>query len=197
MEVHPISTRYKDRTRTLPRIVQSIVDVFLNNEGHFLVFFSSYSYMREAYEELKEHSLEAEYLMQEANMSEEEREAFLQCFQPHSEKRVIGLAVLGGIFSEGIDLKGDRLNGVVVIGVGLPQPGLEQEMMKEYYEENGKNGFDYTYVYPGLNKVFQSGGRLIRSDEDTGVLRLIDDRYLTPKYKRLLPDEWTPFTVIK
>ncbi|WP_254871009.1 helicase C-terminal domain-containing protein [Bacillus sp. Marseille-Q1617] len=197
VEVHPISTRYKDRTRTLPRIVQSIVDVFLNNEGHFLVFFSSYSYMREAYEELKEHSLEAEYLMQEANMSEEEREAFLQCFQPHSEKRVIGLAVLGGIFSEGIDLKGDRLNGVVVIGVGLPQPGLEQEMMKEYYEENGKNGFDYTYVYPGLNKVFQSGGRLIRSDEDTGVLRLIDDRYLTPKYKRLLPDEWTPFTVIK
>ena len=186
-----------DRTRTLPRIVQSIADAFSNNPGHFLVFFSSYAYMREAYEELKEHSLEADYLMQEANMREEEREAFLQCFQADAKRRVIGLAVLGGIFSEGIDLKGDRLNGVVIVGVGLPQPGLEQDMMKEFYEENGKNGFDYAYVYPGLNKVFQSGGRLIRSEGDTGVLRLIDDRYLTPKYRALLPEEWMPYKIIR
>ncbi|MGR3762614.1 helicase C-terminal domain-containing protein [Rossellomorea sp. NS-SX7] len=197
VEVQPISTRFKDRARTLPRIVQSIADAFTNNPGHFLVFFSSYAYMREAYDELMEHSLEADYLIQEANMKEEEREAFLQCFQADAERRVLGLAVLGGIFSEGIDLKGDRLNGVVIVGVGLPQPGLEQEMMKEFYEENGKNGFDYAYVYPGLNKVFQSGGRLIRSEGDTGVLRLIDDRYLTQKYRALLPDEWTPFNVIK
>ncbi|QTC41120.1 ATP-dependent DNA helicase [Bacillus sp. V3] len=197
VEIDPISTRYRDRERTLPRIVQSIADCILYNKGNFLVFFSSYAYMREVYEELKKLSLHAEIRIQESNMSEEEREAFLQCFQSDREKRVIGLGVLGGIFSEGIDLKGDRLNGVVVVGVGLPQPGLEQDMMKEFYEEDGKNGFDYTYVYPGLNKVFQSGGRLIRSEKDKGVLRLIDDRYLTPKYKALLPEEWTPFEVIK
>ncbi|OIU70281.1 ATP-dependent DNA helicase [Rossellomorea aquimaris] len=197
VEIDPISTRYRDRERTLPRIVQSIADCILHNKGNFLVFFSSYAYMREVYEELKELSLHAEIRIQESNMSEEEREEFLQCYQADREKRVIGLGVLGGIFSEGIDLKGDRLNGVIVVGVGLPQPGLEQDMMKEFYEEEGKNGFDYTYIYPGLNKVFQSGGRLIRSEKDHGVLRLIDDRYLTPKYKALLPDEWTPFEVIK
>jgi DNA excision repair protein ERCC-2 len=197
VEIHPISTRYRDRDRTLPKIVKSIADCILHNKGNFLVFFSSYAYMREAYEELKKFSLQAEILIQESNMSEEEREAFLKCFQADREERVIGLGVLGGIFSEGIDLKGDRLNGVIVVGVGLPQPGLEQDMMKEFYEEDGRNGFDYTYVYPGLNKVFQSGGRLIRSEKDHGVLRLIDDRYLTPKYRTLLPDEWIPFEVIK
>jgi DNA excision repair protein ERCC-2 len=197
VEIDPVSTRYRDRERTLPRIVQSIADAYLKNSGNFLVFFSSYSYMREAYEELKQCSLEAEFLLQEADMSEEEREAFLECFQPDTGRRVIGMAVLGGIFSEGIDLKGDRLNGVIIVGVGLPQIGLEQDIMKEFYSEQGKDGFDYAYVYPGLNKVFQSGGRLIRSEEDSGVLRLIDDRYLTPKYKALLPDEWTPFEIIK
>ncbi|XXM74386.1 ATP-dependent DNA helicase [Lysinibacillus sphaericus] len=197
VEIDPISTRYRDRERTLPGIVQSIADCIRHNKGNFLVFFSSYAYMREVYEELKELSLYAEIHVQESNMSEGEREEFLQCFQTDREKRVIGLAVLGGIFSEGIDLKGDRLNGVIVVGAGLPQPGLEQDMMKEFYEEDGKNGFDYTYVYPGLNKVFQSGGRLIRSEKDQGVLRLIDDRYLTPKYKALLPDEWIPYEIIK
>jgi DNA excision repair protein ERCC-2 len=197
VEIDPISTRYRDRERTLPKIVQSIADCILHNKGNFLVFFSSYVYMREVYEELKELSLHAEILIQESNMSEEEREEFLQCFQADREKRVLGLGVLGGIFSEGIDLKGDRLNGVIVVGVGLPQPGLEQDMMKEFYGEDGKNGFDYAYVYPGLNKVFQSGGRLIRSEKDHGVLRLIDDRYLTPKYKALLPEEWIPYEIIK
>ncbi|MEG9297549.1 ATP-dependent DNA helicase [Mangrovibacillus sp. Mu-81] len=197
VEIDPISTRYRDRERTLPRIVQSIEDAFLKNKGHFLVFFSSYSYMREAYEELKKHSLEAEFLMQEPDMDEREREAFLECFQPDEERRIIGLAVLGGIFSEGIDLKGDRLNGVIIVGVGLPQIGLEQDIMKEFYSEQGKDGFDYAYVYPGLNKVFQSGGRLIRSEEDSGVLRLIDDRYVSRKYNAMLPDEWTPFEIIR
>jgi DNA excision repair protein ERCC-2 len=197
VEIDPVSTRYRDRERTLPQIVQSIADTYLKNRGHFLVFFSSYSYMREVYEELKQYSLEAEFLMQETDMSEEEREAFLERFQPGTQRRVIGLAVLGGIFSEGIDLKGDRLNGVIIVGVGLPQIQLEQDIMKEFYSEQGKDGFDNAYVYPGLNKVFQSGGRLIRSEEDSGVLRLIDDRYLTPKYKALLPDEWIPFEIIQ
>ncbi|MCA1056087.1 ATP-dependent DNA helicase [Rossellomorea aquimaris] len=197
VEIDPISTRYRDRERTLARIVQSIVDAFKNNRGHFLVFFSSYAYLREVHEELLGHSLDAEFVVQETDMKEREREEFLESFQAEKKQRVIGLAVLGGIFSEGIDLKGDRLNGVIIVGVGLPQPGLEQEMMKEFYQGQGKNGFDYAYVYPGLNKVFQSGGRLIRSEKDRGVLRLIDDRYLKTPYRSLLPEEWTPFEVIR
>jgi Rad3-related DNA helicase len=97
---------------------------------------------------------------------------------------------MGGIFSEGIDLVGDRLTGVIIVGVGLPQVCLERNIIKDYFDTAGKNGFDYAYVYPGMNKVLQAGGRLIRSEQDRGSLLLIDDRYLQPHYRRLLPPEW-------
>ncbi|WP_328585755.1 ATP-dependent DNA helicase [Rossellomorea aquimaris] len=188
--VLPISTRFKDRDRTLPMIVDSIEAAIKKYGGNFLVFFSSYSYMREAFERIDSSSIDATFLIQEQGMREDEREAFLSQFHGNREKPVIGFAVLGGIFSEGIDLKGDRLTGVIIVGVGLPQPSNEQELIKEYFNAQGMNGFDYAYVYPGLNKVFQSGGRLIRSEEDRGVLLLIDDRYLTPKYQGLMLEEW-------
>lgn len=109
---------------------------------------------------------------------------------------MIGLAVLGGVFSEGVDLKGDRLNGVVVIGVGLPQLCYERNLIKEHFNQNEKNGYDYAYVYPGMNKVLQAGGRLIRSEEDHGTIVLVDDRFLRRQYQDLLPQEWRSFTVI-
>ncbi len=193
--IHPISTRFKDRKRTLPSITCSIEETFNQYKGNYLVFFSSYAYMQEAFEEMNEKSLDAVLLIQEPNMDEDAREGFLQEFRSDRERPVIGFAVLGGIFSEGIDLKGDRLEGVMVIGVGLPQLSKEQEIIKDYFNEIGKNGYDYAYVYPGLNKVFQSGGRLIRSEEDRGVLKLIDDRYLSPKYQSLLLDEWKDFRI--
>ncbi|MGG3916397.1 helicase C-terminal domain-containing protein [Rossellomorea vietnamensis] len=194
--IHPISTRFRDRERTLPIITRSIEETFKGYKGNYLVFFSSYSYMKEAYDRMNIESLDAVVLIQEPNMSEREREEFLGEFRSDREHPVIGLAVLGGIFSEGIDLKGDRLKGVIVVGVGLPQPSVEQEIIKDYFNGMGMNGYDYAYVYPGLNKVFQSGGRLIRSEEDRGVLRLIDDRYLTPKYQDLLLDEWKEYRII-
>ncbi|KPL60723.1 ATP-dependent helicase [Rossellomorea vietnamensis] len=194
--IHPISTRFRERERTLPIITRSIEETFNGYKGNYLVFFSSYSYMQEAYDRMNKESLDASVIIQEPNMSEREREEFLQEFRSDREHPVIGLAVLGGIFSEGIDLKGDRLKGVIVVGVGLPQPSVEQEIIKDYFNGMGMNGYDYAYVYPGLNKVFQSGGRLIRSEDDRGVLKLIDDRYLTPKYRALLLEEWKEYRII-
>jgi DNA excision repair protein ERCC-2 len=129
-------------------------------------------------------------VLQHVRMTEEERDRFLSSFQTGGSEALAGFAVLGGVFSEGIDLVGDRLHGVVVVGVGLPQIGPERETLKRYYDEAGKNGFDYAYVYPGMNKVLQAAGRLIRSEQDRGVLVLVDDRYLQNRYRRLLPDEW-------
>ncbi|BCB02289.1 ATP-dependent DNA helicase [Bacillus sp. KH172YL63] len=191
--IHPISTRFKDRERTLPKIISSIEETFRRHTGNYLVFFSSYAYMKEAYGRMD--MTDAVLMMQEPNMTESEREKFLEEFRSGRECPVIGFAVLGGIFSEGIDLKGDRLEGVIIIGVGLPQPDMEQEIIKDHFNERGHNGYDYAYVYPGLNKVFQSGGRLIRSEEDRGVLKLIDDRYLSPKYQSLLLEEWMNFNI--
>ncbi|KIY21024.1 hypothetical protein UB32_16010 [Mesobacillus subterraneus] len=128
-------------------------------------------------------------------MDEEERAAFLESFTADNKRSLVGFAVLGGVFSEGIDLKGDRLNGVVVVGVGLPQIGFERDLIKKHFAGIGKNGYDYAYVFPGMNKVLQAGGRLIRSEKDTGRIVLIDDRYLLPKYQALLPNNWKNFTL--
>ena len=122
--------------------------------------------------------------------------AFLEQFKPNQTETLIGFAVLGGVFSEGVDLKGDRLNGVVVIGVGLPQLCYERNLIKDHFNMKDKNGYDYAYVYPGMNKVLQAGGRLIRSEEDYGTIVLVDDRFLQRQYQTLLPHEWRNFIVI-
>jgi DNA excision repair protein ERCC-2 len=190
-QIEPLSTRYKDRERTKDRIVQLLLSLLKNRHGNFLIFFPSYQYMMMIYDSFLAENPGVEILLQGQGMSEEEREAFLVAFQPKSsDETLVGFAVLGGIFSEGIDLKGDRLNGVVVVGVGLPQIGLERDLIKDYFQRIGKNGYDYAYVYPGMNKVLQAGGRLIRSEQDKGLIVLIDDRFLQNKYQQLLPSEW-------
>ncbi|MNZ63638.1 ATP-dependent DNA helicase DinG [compost metagenome] len=139
---------------------------------------------------------DARVLLQRGNLSEEERDGFLSAFDANNRRTLIGFAVMGGIFSEGVDLIGDRLTGVVVVGVGLPQIGLERNIIRDYFNEAGKDGFDYAYVYPGMNKVLQAGGRLIRSETDRGVIVLVDDRYLQPHYAGLLPPEWRERMVV-
>jgi Rad3-related DNA helicase len=129
-------------------------------------------------------------------MSEEERDAFLGAFREDAELPTTGFAVMGGVFSEGIDLTGDRLTGVVIVGVGLPQLGLERDLIKRYFDETGKSGFDYAYKFPGMNKVLQAGGRLIRTETDRGTLVLVDDRFLQPGYRVMLPDEWKPVQLV-
>ncbi|NBD25297.1 hypothetical protein GT019_15545 [Paenibacillus sp. T1] len=200
--ISPMSTRYQDRERTKEPIVSLLGRITAERAGNYLLFFPSYAYMEDAYGRFMALRPEAEdgkgtkVILQAARMTEEEREGFLAAFQSGSSQRVIGFAVMGGIFAEGIDLVGDRLTGVAVVGVGLPQVGFERDIMKAYFDGTGRNGFDYAFLFPGMNKVLQAGGRLIRSERDRGVLLLIDDRYLQTPYKRLLPQEWLDYTIV-
>ena len=123
---------------------------------------------------------------QNGEMTEEQRESFLNHFSDE-ENPTLNFCVLGGIFSEGIDLTGEQLIGVAVVGVGIPQIGLERDLIKGYFDENDKAGYHYAYTYPGMNKVLQAVGRLIRTEEDKGIILLIDDRYRTPLYQEMLP----------
>ncbi|MET3698591.1 Rad3-related DNA helicase [Bacillus oleivorans] len=195
--IQPVSTRYHDRERSKKRIVKTIRDMISQRKGNYLIFFPSYKYLVDVYEECLQEEWEGvKTLVQSQSMSEREREVFLASFETSHESSIVGFAVLGGIFSEGIDLKGDRLTGVIVVGVGLPQIGVERDLIKDFYNQKGKSGYDYAYVFPGMNKVLQAGGRLIRTEEDKGILVLIEDRFLSDKYQRLLPYEWQHFRVL-
>lgn len=123
-------------------------------------------------------------------MDEAQRATFLDRFVPDPQKTLIGFAVLGGVFSEGVDLTGDRLIGVAVVGPGLPQVGPRQEQLREHFEQTRGSGFDYAYRYPGMNKVLQAAGRVIRTPQDKGVVLLIDDRFAAPDTRRLMPPHW-------
>lgn len=194
--IKPLSTRFRDRDKTKDGIVSMIHSLIKTRPGNYLVFFPSYQYLLAVYEQYIQIDLETNTLLQAAGMTEEEREEFLEAFSPDNKETLVGFAVLGGIFSEGVDLIGNRLNGVVVVGVGLPQFCYERNLIKNHFDKLDKNGYDYAYVYPGMNKVLQAGGRLIRSEEDHGTIVLIDDRFLQPQYQMLLPMEWRRFTVI-
>lgn len=190
--VLPFSTRFRDRERTRDALAGALADTVTKRPGNYLFFFPSYAYLqeiRQAFETRVDREA-IEILGQDSGMSELARTGFLDAFSADREKTLVGFAVMGGVFSEGIDLAGDRLTGVAVIGVGLPQIGLERDIVRDYYNERGRSGFNYAYVYPGMNKVQQAGGRLIRTEADRGVLILADDRFLQEPYRSLLPDEW-------
>ncbi|RKP51694.1 ATP-dependent DNA helicase [Cohnella endophytica] len=190
--IAPISTRYADRDATQEPLVKLLRGFVEGRPGNYLIFFPSYAYMNGVYERFMAEISPSgtATIIQTPDMREEERESFLAAFEAGNEGTLIGFAVMGGIFSEGIDLVGDRLGGVAIVGVGMPQLGLERNLIKNHFDVDGRNGFDYAYVFPGMNKVLQSGGRLIRSERDRGKLLLVDDRYLRPPYSRLLPEEW-------
>ncbi|MFB7139394.1 ATP-dependent DNA helicase [Gottfriedia sp. NPDC056225] len=188
--IDSLSTRYQDRVKNLERLIDTIYKEISKSKGNYLVFYPSYQYLIQSIELFQTKYPTIRTIVQENGMSEFDREDFLLQFNSLNEKTLVGFAVLGGIFSEGIDLKGDRLNGVVVIGVGLPQICLERNILKDHFNSVGKNGYYYAYVFPGMNKVMQAGGRVIRSETDKGTLLLIDDRYKSALYQNLLPAEW-------
>lgn len=190
VSITALSTRYRDRESSLARLGSLLRERISRCNGCYMVFFPSFEYLKAGVAAYEAEMPDADILVQTHTMSEEERERFLDAFQAGRARTLVGFAVLGGIFSEGIDLQGDRLTGVIIVGVGLPQIGLERDLMKNYYNSTGRDGFDYAYVFPGMNKVLQAGGRLIRSERDRGSLVLVDDRYLQPKYMQLLPEEW-------
>lgn len=187
-----VSSRYTRRNKgEYRKIVDYIKILAESHRGNYMVFFPSYQYMEAVERELWEVCDGAfTWRMQENRMTEEEREDFLADFEAARDQSFVALCVLGGIFSEGIDLKAERLEGAVIVGTGLPMVCTEQEVLKAYFEEQGENGYDYAYQYPGMNKVLQAAGRVIRTAQDRGVILLLDDRFLRPEVQELFPREW-------
>ncbi|WP_024834670.1 ATP-dependent DNA helicase [Ruminiclostridium josui] len=185
-----ISTRYKNRDKSYDKIVDIIWSTISKKTGNYLVFFPSYKYMNEVYTRFTEQYPEIDTIIQETSMTEEERESFLNKFQSGTGKCLVSFSVLGGIFSEGIDLKGDRLIGAIIVGVGLPQVSPEQDIIMNYYQNKNGMGFENAYMYPGMNKVLQAAGRVIRSEDDVGLVILLDERFSNGNYRRLFPRHW-------
>jgi DNA excision repair protein ERCC-2 len=185
--------RHRDRTKTeIARVLQTFVD---HTRGNTLLFFPSYAYMRLVLDAFRTAHPGATTLVQEPGMSEARRDAFLAQFETDNPRTLVGFAVMGGIFGEGIDLVGTRLSGAAVVGVGLPAVCLERELIREYFASRMEQGFEYAYMYPGINRVLQAAGRVIRTETDRGVVLLIDQRYGTHPYHSLLPHHWNPVTI--
>lgn len=191
-----ISTTYDKRKDTSEDIVEYIKACVECKNGNYMVFFPSYKYMELVYAKIRDKYADLNVIIQENNMSEEEKEEFLALFNNDDKETHVGFCVLGSHFSEGIDLTEDKLIGVIVVGVGMPQINIERDIIKEQLNENNK-GFDYAYVYPGMIKVLQAVGRCIRTSKDRGVILLLDNRYSTYRYKSLFPQEWNPYVRIK
>ena len=187
-----VSSRYTRRNHTEYRkIAEYISRCVWQRQGNYMVFFPSYRLMEDVYQVYEEEfSVDwVRCIRQNSDMTEREREEFLEEFQSR-EGTLVGFCVLGGIFSEGVDLIGESLIGAIIVGTGLPQIGSEREILKEYYDRKKQSGFDYAYRYPGMNKVLQAAGRVIRTKEDKGVILLLDDRFLGRDYGGIFPREW-------
>ncbi len=198
------------------RIARYIHEIVNMRHGNYMVFCPSYAFLQTVYDTFTQYfpSEDRECILQEDFMNEADREAFLARFQGNEdcdiqadigmeidieadeEQSLIGFCVLGGIFGEGIDLKKDSLIGAVIVGTGLPQVCNEREILKQYFDERGESGFDYSYRYPGMNKVLQAAGRVIRTAEDVGIVALLDERFLQMSYRRMFPREWESFETV-
>ena len=198
------------------RIARYIHEIVNMRHGNYMVFCPSYAFLQTVYDTFTQYfpSEDRECILQEDFMNEADREAFLARFQGNEdcdiqadigmeidieadeEQSLIGFCVLGGIFGEGIDLKKDSLIGAVIVGTGLPQVCNEREILKQYFDERGESGFDYSYRYPGMNKVLQAAGRVIRTAEDVGIVALLDERFLQMSYRKMFPREWESFETV-
>ncbi|MGV8906095.1 MAG: ATP-dependent DNA helicase [Acetobacterium sp.] len=189
-----ISTKYRNRDKSLPSIAESIKSVLNQRHGNYIVYFPSYKYMDDVYDVFAENYPDVYAIKQSSNMTEEDREIFLNSFRSDSQDGVLGFCVLGGIFSEGVDLKQDGLIGSIIVGVGLPQICFERNIIRDYFNKKNNCGYEYSYLYPGMNKVLQAAGRVIRTETDKGVILLIDERFSHRSYLQLFPKEWFPNT---
>ena len=192
-----VSTKYTKRGEDMyERYARYIRQTALAKRGNYIAFFPSYRFMEnvcDAFMKLPGEQIPA--VMQAPYMSEEEREIFLENFEENTEEGLVGFCVMGGIFSEGIDLTADRLIGVLIAGPGIPQVCRERELLRAYFDGQGISGYDYAYLYPGMNKVLQSAGRVIRTEEDEGLILLLDDRFLDYRYRKVFPREWKDFQI--
>lgn len=190
-----VTTKYSRRNASqYQRVYEYIKKTVSVKHGNYMVFFPSYGYLEQVADYYREEDFEI--IRQNTDMKEEEKEWFLEEFATvHKEKSMVGFCVMGGIFSEGIDLKEESLIGAIVVGTGLPQIGVERKILMDWFAKDGK-GFEYAYVYPGLNKVLQSAGRVIRTEKDRGIVLLLDERFLEGGYDGLMPSEWTNMEIV-
>ena len=193
--VNHISTYYRHRSRTAADVTRILTKWVQAKIGNYLLFFPSYQYMQQIHQRFVAKKANIETIIQTPDMSEADREGFLKRFSVDNADWLIGFAVMGGIFGEGIDLVGERLSGAAIIGVGLPAICPERELIRDYFSEIYDAGYEFAYTYPGINRVLQAAGRVIRSEEDRGVVLLLDPRFGTVAYQALLPPEWTPVRV--
>ena len=197
MVAEDVSSRYTRRSPSEYRKVADYIRIVTpSRPGNYMVFFPSYQYMGEIEEILEEEPLKADLLVQGQGMGEAEKAEFLEEFEKERSHSLAAFCVMGGVFSEGIDLKEERLIGVIVVGTGLPMVCVEQEVLKGYFDETEEKGFDFSYQYPGMNKVLQAAGGVIRTPGDRGVILLLDDRFLRRDHLELFPREWEHFQVV-
>lgn len=194
-----VTSRYAQRSEEqYERMAEYIYQTGLQKKGNYIVFFPSYKMMEDVYGKfLLKNQVQMDCIIQKSGMKEADREEFLAQFTAVRKQSMIAFCVMGGIFGEGIDLKEEQLIGAIIIGTGLPQIGNEREILKQFYDRRSGCGFDYAYRYPGMNKVLQAAGRVIRTVSDVGVILLLDERFLRREYRELFPREWESFEVCR
>ncbi|MBC1544203.1 ATP-dependent DNA helicase [Listeria cossartiae] len=192
-----ISTKYQMRETSLEAVVDALHALASGKTGNYLFFFPSFLYLQNVYDLFKEKYPNIRLQKQGNSMDEAQREHFLEEFQAGNEETLVGFCVLGGVFSEGVDLRGDRLVGAAIVGVGLAQLNHESDLIKDYYNKTIGRGFDYAYQIPGMNKVLQAVGRVIRGESDRGVVLLIEERFSADRYRALFPAHWNHAKTVK
>jgi DNA excision repair protein ERCC-2 len=192
-----ISTTFRTREHSYDRIAHAIAAVAGGKVGNYIAYFPSYKYMNEVHCRFISANPGIKVVCQRQGMPEQQRSRFLEEFSKFGESTLVGFAVMGGIFGEGIDLVGERLSGVVIVGVGLPQLSLERNIIRQYFQDTLEAGYEYAYVFPGMNKVLQAAGRVIRTGTDRGVILLMDERFAHPPYSELIPEYWHPLRHLK
>nr|MCR5308869.1 ATP-dependent DNA helicase [Bacilli bacterium] len=190
-----VSVKYKNREASYQQVADYIKSFIKYKVGNYLAFMPSYEYLDHILPLLSD-SDEYELVVQQKEMLEEEKLDFINSFELNPTKTKLGLAIIGGSFSEGIDLESDRLIGAVVVGIGMPKINYVSNHISEFYTSQGLSGRNYAYIYPGMNKVMQAVGRVIRSEEDKGAVLLIDERYMTNQYQDLFKKEWSNYEVV-
>lgn len=183
-----IDTRFQQRQQAVPPLIELIFSVYSAKDGNYMVYFPSYRFMEETREAFVQRYPDVAVVMQKAGASDQERSDFINRFS--EGERYLGFAIMGGVYGEGVDFVGEKLLGVIVVGTGLPAINREQELLKDYYNRQYQQGFDFAYRYPGMIRVLQTAGRVIRSDTDKGVVILVDQRFQQPFYQRLYPGHW-------
>lgn len=192
-----ISTKYNDREKTLNLLCEYIYKFISAKKGNYIIYFPSYKYMNLFYQLFTDTYKEVKTIIQNSNMNENDRENFIKEFDENNTFTLLGFCVLGGIYSEGIDLIGNKLIGTAIVGVGIPQICTEQNILKNYFNKKNGKGYRYAYQFPGMNKVLQAAGRVIRDENDKGIILLLDKRFTQADYIRLFPHNWSHYSIVK